>query len=105
MPTLTKNYPHHGVLTLQFDIMRGRVRNAAAIAQADEQFHISLTRPAVEELSASGMIFSGWQDLEGTHLGNPRGGSCYVKGYSGFKSEAGVLDWFRKELPSGWSIV
>jgi len=105
MTILRKDDRNHGVLTLKFDQKRGRVKNAAAIANADEQFHISLTRPAVEELSASGMVFSGWQDLKGTHLGNPRGGSCYIKGYSGFESKEGVLDWFRKELPSGWSII
>ena len=86
------------------DIAESR-RNAAAIAQAYDQFHISLTRPAFEELSAAGIVFSGWLDLERTHLGNPRGGTCYVKGYSGFNSEVAVLEWFRKQLPDGWSIV
>lgn len=105
MTQLTMNYPLHGVITLRFDISRGNVRNAAAIAQAYDQFHISLTRPAFEELSAAGIVFSGWLDLERTHLGNPRGGTCYVKGYSGFNSEVAVLEWFRKQLPDGWSIV
>ena len=106
MPTLTKNYPRHGVLTLKFDIRRGRVLNAAAIDGNRGGFHISLTDPAFEELKQANMEFdSHWQRLNGRHLGPHGGGSCYVAGRSGFASEEEAVDWFKCQLPPGWSIV
>jgi len=106
MTILRKDERDHGVLTLKFDKKRGRVENAAAIDGAGRLFHISLTDPAFDELKQAGMKFdSRWEKLEKRHLGPHGGGTRYVAGRSGFASKKEAVDWFMRQLPSGWSII